>query len=156
DGVSFVSFYEANHDKVRRAAVAFCGDRDVAADAAQESFARAYARWRRLSRKPWAAAWVMTTALNVCKRSARSKQATVPLGPHEHTGQPVPEVERVDVARALRRLPPRRRAASVLFYIGDLPISDVAAAMRLSEGAVKAHLVLARRELRKEMERSHD
>jgi RNA polymerase sigma-70 factor (ECF subfamily) len=148
---AFVSFYEANYPTVGRAATAFCGDREVGGDASQESFARAYARWGRLSRKPWAAAWVTTTALNICKRALKHQH--VPLDDRAQPHQPAVDAERVDVLRALRRLPARRRMAAVLFYIGDFSISDVAAAMGISEGAVKAHLVLARRELREEMAR---
>lgn len=147
----FVSFYEANYPTVRRAATAFCGDREVGVDASQESFARAYARWGRLARKPWAAAWVTTTALNICKRAMKHQH--VPLDERAPAQQQGTEVERIDVLRALRRLPPRRRMAAVLFYIGDFSISDVASAMGVSEGAVKAHLVLARRALREEMAR---
>jgi RNA polymerase sigma-70 factor (ECF subfamily) len=153
---SFAAFYEANYATVRRAAVAFCGDREVALDAAQESFARAYARWKRLAHKTWAPAWVMTTALNVCRRTMKRRQQTVRFEESAHGGRSPADVERVDVLRALRRLPPRRRLAAVLFYIGDFSINEVASAMGVSDGAVKAHLVIARRELREEMERARD
>ena len=147
----FASFYRANYELVHRAAVAFCGDREVAVDATQESFARAYARWARLAKKPWAGAWVVTTALNVCRRSLRRARPTeaMPAGRSAEAGS----VDRVDLLRALRRLPHRRRQAAVLFYIGDYSVADVAHAMSISEGAVKAHLSLARAELRKEMDK---
>ena len=53
--VLFEDFYESEHDHVFRATLAFCGDREVARDATQEAFARAYSRWRRLRKHDWAA-----------------------------------------------------------------------------------------------------
>jgi RNA polymerase sigma-70 factor (ECF subfamily) len=148
---AFASFYRSNYEAVHRAAVAFCGDREIAIDATQESFARAYARWNKLCRKSWAGAWVVTTALNVCRRSLRTARPRHELPP-PHAADDA-GLERVDLLRALRRLPHRRRLAAVLFYIGDYSIADVARAMGISEGAVKAHLSIARGELRKEMGR---
>jgi RNA polymerase sigma factor (sigma-70 family) len=39
----------------------------------------------------------------------------------------------------LRKLPERQREALVLRYYGDLSEADVAAAMKVSKGAVKSH-----------------
>jgi DNA-directed RNA polymerase specialized sigma24 family protein len=68
---SFDGFYRANFDRVYEIAFAFSGQREVAQDATQEAFSRAYARWRRLGRETWAAGWVMTAALNACRRQLR-------------------------------------------------------------------------------------
>lgn len=64
---NFDEFCEAEYASVYRAAFAFTGDREVALDATQEAFSRAFARWNRLSRAQWAGGWVMTTALNLCR-----------------------------------------------------------------------------------------
>ena len=49
--------------------------------------------------------------------------------------------------RALRALPDRQRVAVALHYLADLSVADVAAAMGISEGAVKTHLHRARSQL---------
>jgi RNA polymerase sigma-70 factor (ECF subfamily) len=152
DRLTFEDFYAAEFDRVLDSAFAFSGDRDAAMDATQESFARAYARWRRLSRQEWAGGWVMTTALNVLRRRYRdAARSPVPVDEQaSHDGH-----GRVDLMRALRALPIRQREAAVLFYVADLPLHAVAEAMGISDGAVKSHLSRAREGLRVNLEERH-
>ena len=53
-----------------------------------------------------------------------------------------------EVVSALRRLPPRQRAAVYLVYWEDLTIDDAARAMGAGPGTVKRYLHLARRRLK--------
>jgi RNA polymerase sigma-70 factor, ECF subfamily len=149
DRLTFEDFYAAEFDRVLDSAFAFSGDRDAATDATQEAFARAFARWRRLSRHEWAGGWVTTTALNVLRRryrdAARSRVLVDERASHDVHG-------RVDLLRALRALPIRQREAAVLFYVADLPLHAVADAMGISDGAVKSHLARAREALRVSLE----
>lgn len=149
--MSFEDFYEREHDRVFRAVLAFCGDREVAKDATQEGFARAYGRWRRLRSKDWAAGWVMTTAMNHFRRALRTRPV-----PEVHTVEPRgPSGDRVDLVRALLLLPQRQRQAVILFHIADQPIAAVAELMGISDGAVKTHLDRARKSLRAPLEVKH-
>ena len=149
DRLTFEDFYAAEFGRVLDSAFAFSGDRDAATDATQEAFARAFARWRRLSRQEWAGAWVTTTALNVLRRryreAARSRIPWDEKASYDAYG-------RVDLLRALRALPVRQREAAVLFYVADLPLHAVAEAMKISDGAVKSHLARAREALRPNLE----
>lgn len=149
DRLTFEDFYAAEFDRVLDSAFAFSGDRDAATDATQEAFARAFARWRRLSRHEWAGGWVTTTALNVLRRryrdAARSRVPVDEGASHDAHG-------RVDLLRALRALPVRQREAAVLFYLTDLPLHAVAEAMGISDGTVKSHLARAREGLRVSLE----
>jgi RNA polymerase sigma-70 factor, ECF subfamily len=149
DHLTFEDFYAAEFDRVFDSAYSFCGDRQAALDATQEAFARAFARWWRLSRKDWAGAWVTTTALNVLRRALRNAAIE-----RQKTPVPLPSEpgQNVDILAALRSLPPRQREAATLFYIADLPLSVVADAMNLSQGTVKAHLARARDHLRENLE----
>lgn len=140
----FESFYLDEHPKVYRACLAFTRSSDAASDATQEAFARAFARWGRLSKHPWAGGWVMTTAMNICRRR---KTEPVPEKTHPITD----DVERPDVVAALRTLPEKQRLAAVLYYIGDRPVVDIAEVMGISEGAVKSHLSRARDALRERL-----
>ena len=150
----FADFYAAAFSKVQRAALAFCGRDDVAHEATQEAFARAFARWRRIRRAESREAWVTTTALNLTKRHfsdrARATNTTQPQAITATTG------ERLDVLAALRLLPERQRQAIVLHYIVDLSVHSVAEAMGLSDGAVKAHLHKGRAALRSPLEAIND
>jgi RNA polymerase sigma-70 factor (ECF subfamily) len=57
-----------------------------------------------------------------------------------------------DLAPVLATLPPQQRIAAALFYVEDLSVREIAASMRLSEGAVKFHLHAARTALRDRLE----
>jgi RNA polymerase sigma-70 factor, ECF subfamily len=135
----FRDLYEREFGAVFRAAYLVSGDRDVAQDAAQEAFARALARWRRLCKEPWAAGWVMTTALNVARRQLRGRPSVPTAGWHE----PDPEAA-VDLRRAIGDLPRRQQQAVVLHYLLGLPVREVGQAMGCRAGTVKSHLGRAR------------
>ncbi|HVF52373.1 MAG TPA: sigma-70 family RNA polymerase sigma factor [Actinomycetota bacterium] len=144
DAAGFDAFYRAAFPRVLTACRAFTSDSDVAMDAAQEAFARAFAHWNRIGQHEWPVGWVIATALNQCRRRFRRR-------PHPSVADSVPAIstDRIEIVEALRRLAPRRRTAAVLFYVADLSVADVAQAMRLSEGAVRSHLTHARRDLRR-------
>jgi RNA polymerase sigma-70 factor, ECF subfamily len=145
----FEDFYASEFDRVFDSAYSYCGDFHAALDATQEAFARAFARWWRLSRQNWAGAWVTTTALNVLRRTYRNAALERHTRQNRRASDPG---QRIDILGALRSLPTRQRQAATLFYIADLPLSVVADAMHLSEGTVKAHLARARDHLRQSLE----
>jgi RNA polymerase sigma-70 factor (ECF subfamily) len=153
----FDSFYAAEYGRVRAAVLVACGDPEVASDATQEAFVRAFARWPRLAKQSWRTGWVMTTALYLARkrRGASVERMAKALRPgavqHEHEAA----VERRDLTVALRGLGHRQRAATLLHYMGDLAVSEVATVMGISEGTVKAHLSQARRALRTKLEVEH-
>jgi RNA polymerase sigma-70 factor (ECF subfamily) len=136
---------------VARAVALATGRSDIADDATQEAFEKAYTRWSRLQKHEWTGGWVTTTALNVAKR--RLKRAGVEQRSADAEIGSVGEgAERVDVATALRALPFRQRQATILYYWADLPVAAIAELMGLTEGAVRAHLAHARRALRPDLE----
>ena len=152
--LDFDEFCRAEYQSVFRAACLATGDADVASDATQEAFGRAYARWSRLSKHPWAGGWVTTTALNVCRKELRRRGRAAPrLASEETAARDV--AQELDVVAALGRLPFRQREAAVLFYWSDLPTAAIADLMNISESAVRAHLTHARAALKKTLEVNH-
>jgi RNA polymerase sigma-70 factor (ECF subfamily) len=143
----FASFYRSEFDSVYRAVLAFSGVPDRALDATQEAFSRALARWARLSKAPWAGGWVMTTAMNICRRHQPigDRWVSREAGEDSDVGN---VTSRVDLVSALRLIPPRQREAAILYYFADLSVIQVADRMNLSTGAVKSHLAKARRALK--------
>ena len=150
--LDFTAFYRGSFPRVYRATWLLVKQEEVARDATQEAFERAYVRWRRLQKEPWALGWVMTTSFNLARSNGRR---TLPLDAASGHA-PEPSSERVDLSRALAMLAPRQQHAVVLHYIGDLPISDIASVMNVSEGTVKAHLAQGRRALRSHLEETDD
>lgn len=129
---------------------AFCGEKQLSEDCAQEGFARALVRWRRLKQEPWAGAWVTTVAINACRKALKRTESGS-ASKESSTGTDIVE-ERQDLIWALRQLPRRQREAVVLHYLTDSPIVTVAHLMNVSEGSVKTHLARARATLRKLLE----
>jgi RNA polymerase sigma-70 factor (ECF subfamily) len=148
----FAEFYASSFRRVSSAVRAFCGDVDVAHEATQEAFARAYARWARLTDSEWPQAWVTTTAFNLTRRHHRRRPSTPTREPDGEQG---PTGDRLDLLGALRSLPERQRRAIVLHYLLDIPVAGVADLMGISEGAIKAHLHKGRAALRSALEVRH-
>jgi RNA polymerase sigma-70 factor, ECF subfamily len=135
----FQQLYEREFAAVYRAAYALSGDRELAEDAAQEAFARALARWRRLGRERWAGGWVMTTALNFTRRQMRKRPLATKERPVDADADAL-----LDIRRAIETLPARQQSAVVLHYLMGLPLAEVAGSMGCREGTVKSHLARAR------------
>lgn len=150
--LDFNDLYAAEFPRVYRAAWLLARNEETAMEAAQEAFAKAWARWRRLREQEWVVGWLVKVALNEVRDLSRPA--------NKDTGsQPEPQhvdIELLDLRNALMQLPRRRREALVLFYITDLSISSVAQVMEVSEGTVKAHLSQGRDALRRLLEESHE
>ena len=133
---AFASLFSAAY----RVAYRLLGDREDAADVAQEALARASLRWSKVSADGRdATPWVVRVAANLAldrwrRRKVAARHAIPDLG-----GSPGSMPERVDLHRALAGLPRRQRQVVVLRYVADLPETDVAAALGCSVGTVKTH-----------------
>jgi RNA polymerase sigma-70 factor, ECF subfamily len=134
-----------------------CGSRAAAEDAVQEAMARAWERGERGERIESLKAWVTTVALNVTRsgfrrlRAERRARGRLGSGSPSHAIDSEGEVgtiaavtDTIDVRRALALLSRRQRQATVLRYYLDMDVAEVAAAMRISEGAAKTTLFRAR------------
>jgi RNA polymerase sigma-70 factor (ECF subfamily) len=137
------AIFDANAAALYRTILAYTGGRsDVAEEAVAEAFARATAHLDRI-RDP--VAWLYRVAFNVATDELRRDR-------HRGSGvQPEPvesPPEATGLFDAMRHLPPRERAAMVLFYVNDLPVAEVASRMGLASATVRVHLMKGRRRLR--------
>lgn len=150
----FERLWREEYPRVVRTAWLITGDREEAADVAQETFARAYERWRTVSALDRPGAWLHRVAANLSltwrRRRARERHPTV--------SEAIDPVEIPDPALfdALRALAPAQRAAVVLRHWADLSVEDTAIALGKRPGTVKAltHQGLAR--LRELLAREED
>jgi RNA polymerase sigma factor (sigma-70 family) len=110
-------------------------NREEAEDVAMEALTRAHARWARLRQPP--DPWVATVTRNLAIDHLRRQRRAPAPPPPTAAG---PDVERVDLLRAIGRLPKRQREAVSLRYLLDYSERDTAAVMRCSVGSVKQHL----------------
>ena len=152
----FDEIFRAHYDRMVRALGVACGDREAAADAVQDAFTRAYARWGRIRRYDDPAGWVRHVALNRLRdhfrRSERGRRAVERLAGRAPTDVADPPGVPADVLTTLSALPQQQRIALSLFYVEQLSVAEVAEAMRLSQGAVKYHLHAGREQLRTRMD----
>lgn len=95
--------------------------------------------------------WLLTTATRLALRRRRPFQPTLvslEAASDIATNDPSP-VDRLAIAEAINRLPPRMRAAIALHYVADLPVAEIAAVVGRSQNTVKTQLHEARAKLRK-------
>jgi RNA polymerase sigma factor (sigma-70 family) len=99
-------------------------------------------------------AWMNSIVRNEAHRLRRSPVAAwMSLEDAEPPApEAAPSVLRLDIERALRRLPRDQARAVALFYLARLPIRDIARRVERPEGTIKLWLHLGRRRLAAELE----
>jgi RNA polymerase sigma-70 factor (sigma-E family) len=144
--MDFTEFYRESKDECLFTVLVSVGDRDTAEDLLAEAFARAWASWRRVSRHPAPAAWVVRTALNANISRWRRRRREVSL-PDPGTIADLPTVSEesdspVDprIMAALMRLPVRQRQVVALRLFLDLDTRRTAEVLGIAPGTVQAHL----------------
>jgi RNA polymerase sigma-70 factor (sigma-E family) len=129
---------------LHRTAYLLCGDWHVAEDLVQESLARTALHWRRIERTGGADAYVRKVLVNQARQRWRRRRVSERLLESDDLLElPVPDgvqerVDRDQLMAALRRLPPRQRAAVVLRYFEQLSEAEAAEALGCSIGNVKS------------------
>jgi DNA-directed RNA polymerase specialized sigma24 family protein len=143
----FVELFEVAY----RVAYRILGHREEARDVAQEALARAQLRWERLADAPhgWVAKVAANLAIAVWRKERRRRAAhgsMVGAGPDPWA------LERLDLVKALRRLPRRQRQVVILRYLADQPEASVARLLGCSIGSVKTHASRGLRAMQVELE----
>lgn len=136
---SFDRFYRDTYGPLAGYALTLVGDRSAADDLAQEAMVRVYARWGLLrDARPYAFRTVTNLARDRWRRRQTELGARRELVPIE---QAAPDRGVLD---AVERLPPALRDVVLLHYYADLPVEQVARAVRRPAGTVKRRLSEAR------------
>lgn len=144
------AIYRQDGDRLWRALVTFGCDADLASDCAAEAFAQALRRGAGL-RDP--EAWVWRTSFRIAAGELKRRSQTVAGIPDGSYVDAELDAELID---ALTRLPPKQRAALVLFYYVDAPIAEVARRTGMSQLSVRVNLSRGRKRLRTLLGDRHD
>jgi RNA polymerase sigma-70 factor (ECF subfamily) len=151
-------------DLVYGYALSLLGDRDLAQDAAQETFLAAYRALPQLADPEALPGWLRRIARTHALRLVRGARPDVaPLADDQAADEPGPAVHdpaaaaeagelRRALAAALEVLTPREREATVLFYVSGLSYEEVARFLDVPVNAVKKRLQAARKRMHERMD----
>jgi RNA polymerase sigma factor (sigma-70 family) len=147
----FEDFYRREYVSVVGLAYALSGSRSGAEDLAQEAFLAAHRNWERISGYERPGAWVRRVVANLSvsafRRGIVEAKALARAALGERTEVPDFGDTDPDFWSVVRSLPRRQAQVVALFYLEDLPISDVAEILDMTAGTVKRHLHNARQSL---------
>ena len=161
----FAEFYEASYGRVVALVAAMVGDTQQAEDIAQEAFARALIRWPRVARYDLPEAWVRQVAIRLTIDASRRMRRALRLSALLAAGQRGRSSDRglgadplaaTALSVALMRLPLPQRQVTVLYYLADLTVEDIARDCGISVGTVRTRLAVARQRLERELSDSDE
>jgi len=149
------ALFEAHHERLYRLARRLAGTAEDARDLVQDTYLRA-------ARSPQSVpagasheeAWLVRVLVNLCRDRWRMRatharldpRGDAAVGPRPHDLE-AGVIARTLVWRALDRLPPRRRAAVVLYELEGATIPAIAQLLGITAVTVRWHLSVGRREL---------
>lgn len=158
DPDAFSQFVSRHQDAIYRLSLLNLGDAELARDAVQEVFFRAWnklGRWRFGRGKPFT--WLYRTMTNVCReiRKKEQKESIViqqvnknPGLVEARVGVQEDSIEKRKIEKLVYALPKRQRDVVVLHIYEDLTLTDVATTLEIPLGTVKSNYHKALRNLR--------
>lgn len=150
---AFDALYQREYPNVAGYCFLLVRDEELARDLTQEAFARLLARWITVREpRPFLFHVATNLARDAWRRDRRTREALTVLATVPSDGAPAPDG---GVRDAVARLPLPHRTAVELYYYADLPVSEVAAALRRPVGTIKRLLSEARAQLARALEDDH-
>jgi len=136
-----------------RLAYSMLGNRWEAEDATQEAITRAWRKLGQLRSGMPVRPWFLAIVINQCRNMRRTRwfKTVRTAQVFERDRGPEPGVERLDLARALARLPGKDRQALFLHFYLDLPVDEVALALGVSASAARGRIYRACHRLRPDL-----
>jgi len=148
---------------IYRLAYYFCHNSEDAYDISQEVFIKVFKSLGNLRNGSFFNTWLRRVTLNTCIDHLRQRPDEYMLDDlsllgYKHiasspSDSPYGSLEADElgkvILRAVAQLPKQQRKAFILRHYENLSIKDIAKTLKRSQGAVKAHLFLATRRLRK-------
>jgi RNA polymerase sigma factor (sigma-70 family) len=153
DADSFAALIEPLLDPAYRMAAVMLADRSSAEDVVQEASIKAWRKLRQLrgdlkSLRPW----FLSIVANECRMAKRQRWWSVLKLADVPASSPGPDQGgSSDLHQALLRLTPEERLPLVLHFYLDLPIDEVAQALRVSPSAAKSRIYRAAKRLRSDL-----
>jgi RNA polymerase sigma-70 factor (ECF subfamily) len=150
----FDAFYRREYGSTVAIARGLLGSGAPAEDLAQECFVAAHRHWERISGyedpRGWLRRVLVNKATSFHRRRIAEWRAMARVGLADET---LPEISprSTEVWDEVRRLPRRQAQATVLHYVDQMTVGEIAAVLGCSPGTVKSHLFRARERLGKRL-----
>lgn len=157
DAEALARIVMAHHDDMARVCFVICGDQDQAQDAVQAAWPIAWRKLGTLRDPARLRPWLISVAANEARqamrrqRSARLITEIVPDEAAAAIGDPAANAGLLDLAAALRQLPPDDRALIALRYVADFDATELGRALGLSPSGVRSRLARILARLRTEL-----
>jgi RNA polymerase sigma-70 factor (ECF subfamily) len=148
DEAAFETLVRPLVDPAIRLAYSMLGDRWEAEDATQEAVTRAWRKLHQLRPGMPVRPWFLAIVVNQCRNVRRTRWfKTVRLADVFQARTDV-DLEKLDLERALERLPGTDRQAIFMHFYLDLTIEEVAVVLGVSPSAARGRIYRACRRLR--------
>ena len=132
-------------------------DEELARDAVQETFLKAYKALPSFRDECSEKTWLFSIAVNTCRsmrRSAWFRHVDRRVTPDQLPGAiPAQDDDSPEILCEIMKLPPKLREVVMLYYWKDMSMNEIAAALHLAQSTVTARLKRAREKLRVMLER---
>jgi len=144
----FAVLYREHGERVVRLAFLLTGQTGVAEEIAQDAFVSVWRSWDRIREPAAAYAYLRKTVVNLARSFLRRRVLELRHRiRHVDDAVEVDAGARIDVLRAIAKLPPRQRACVALRFYEDLTEVETARVLGISVGAVKSQTFKALRKL---------
>lgn len=162
DGPAFERLYRTHVGRIHALALRLTGDPTGAEELVQDAFVRAWRKLTTFRGESSFATWMHRLTVNVFLLDTRGarRRALRELPSDAATDRPGPrrpahldDEDRMDLERAVARLPEGARVAFVLYDVYGYSHDEIAAMSGVAAGTIRAQLHRARRRLLEELDR---
>lgn len=142
-------------DSIFRMCFLYLRDYQLAEDATQETFIKAFTSYEKFEHKSSEKTWLTRIAINCCKNVMRTRWFRIiknDIEEHQHQcSEYVIEdlIEKDGISNAIMKLELDDRKIIILYYYQELPIKDIASIIGISENTANQRLFRARKKLKK-------
>jgi RNA polymerase sigma factor (sigma-70 family) len=150
--LAFEHFYRTERPGLLRAVQFTIEDRDLATEAIDEAFVRAYERWDSVRAMGNPCGWVYMVAVNWARNRLRRRGVERRKPPHPELPRELEGVADPALAAAIAQLPLDQRSVVVMRFHLDWSVDEVAEALGVAPGTVKSRLHRALRRLESMLE----
>lgn len=129
-------------------------DMELAQDATQETFLKAYRKMDSFRGSSSEKTWLCRIAINTCRsmqRTAWHRHVDRRVTPEELplAGDEICTAEDMDVVRAMMALPEKLKEVILLHYWQEMPVGEIARALGLAHASVSGRIKRAQEKLRR-------